>query len=55
MKLRKKAAAVPFFTPIIGIILGLILSVLALCFGWFNSPEPETVEQVEQNYTQVEK
>lgn len=52
MKLRKRAASVPFFTPIIALILCIILSIVGIFYGLLtedeNKTEEEHMEQVEQ-------
>ena len=52
MKLRKRAATVPFFTPIIALILCIILSIVGIIYGLCTEDETKTksedIEQVEQ-------
>jgi hypothetical protein len=53
VKLRKRAATVPFFTPIIALILCIILSIVGIFYGLWtedeNKTDDEHMEQIEQH------
>ena len=46
-KFTKKAAVVPFFTPIIALILAIIISIVGIIYGVVqnNDETPETEQQ----------
>ena len=50
--MKKKAFTVPFFTPIIVLILCIILSIVGILYGLWtedgDKTESENIEQVEQ-------
>jgi hypothetical protein len=60
VKLRKRAATVPFFTPIIALLLCLIISIIGLAYNlWkINSqedPEPETKQTTIVDVSEYDK